>query len=53
MKLFSQRKGIKPVKSVMQVDSMDSELRNGLWNALIIFYWNQVIRYADFSLQKH
>ena len=42
MKLFSQRKGINPVKSVMQVDSMDTELRNGLWNALTIFYWNQV-----------
>ena len=42
MRLFSQRKGIKPVKSVMQVDSMDTELRNGLWNALTICYWNQV-----------
>jgi len=42
MRLFSQRKGIKPVKSVVQVDSMDTELRNGLWNALTIFYWNQV-----------
>jgi len=42
MRLFSQRKGIKTVKSVMQVDSMDSELRNGLWDALTIFYWKQV-----------
>lgn len=42
MKLFSQRKGIKPVKSVMQVDSMDGDLRNGLWNALTIFYWSKV-----------
>jgi len=42
MKLFSQRKGFKPIKSVMQVDSMDSELKNGLWDALTIFYWNQV-----------
>jgi len=42
MRLFSQRKGLKPVKSVMQVDSMDSELRNGLWNALTISYWDQV-----------
>ena len=42
MRLFSQRKGIKPVKSVIQVDSMDTELRNGLWNALTIFYWNRV-----------
>ena len=42
MRLFSQRKGLKPVKSIMQVDSMDDDLRNGLWNALTIFYWNQV-----------
>ena len=42
MKLFSQRKGIKPVKSVMQVDSMDMELRNGLWDALTLFYWSKV-----------
>jgi len=26
----------------MQVDSMDIDLRNGLWDVLIIFYWNQV-----------
>ena len=42
MKLFSQRKGFKPIKNVMQVDSMDNELRNGLWNALTLFYWTQV-----------
>jgi len=42
MKSFSQRKGIKPVKSVMQIDSMDSDLRIGLWNALTISYWDQV-----------
>jgi hypothetical protein len=40
MKLFSQRKGLKPVKSVMQVDSMDDDLRNGLWNALVLHYLN-------------
>jgi len=42
MKSFSQRKGLKPVKSVMQVDSMDEDLRNSLWNALTIYYWNRV-----------
>lgn len=42
MKLFSQRKGIKPVKSVVQVDSMDKELRNSLWNALSIYYWDKM-----------
>ncbi len=38
--LFSQRKGIKPIKSVIQIDSMDAELRNGLWNALHTHYWS-------------
>lgn len=39
---FSQRKGIKPVKSEIQVDSMDSDLRNRLWNVLTVFYWKRV-----------
>jgi hypothetical protein len=38
---FSQRKGIKPVKRVIQIDSMDDELRTSLWNALYVFYWAQ------------
>ena len=40
--LFSQRKGIKAVKTVMQVDSMDNDLRNSLWNASCIFYWDKI-----------
>jgi hypothetical protein len=39
---FSQREGIKPVKSVIQVDSMDSDLRTGLWNALEIYYLTKI-----------
>lgn len=42
MSSFSQRKGIKPVKSIIQVDSIDEDLRNSLWNVLIIFYWKQL-----------
>jgi hypothetical protein len=45
MKLFSARKGIKPLKNVIQINSMDTDLRNRLWNALISFYWNQ---YGEF-----
>lgn len=40
MKSFSERKGIKPIKSVIQIDSMDDALRNSLWNALTIYDWN-------------
>lgn len=41
MELFSQRKGLKPVKKVIQIDFMDRDLRNGLWNALTLFYWQE------------
>jgi len=39
MKSFSQRKGLKPVKNVMQIHDMDQDLRIGLWNALTTSYW--------------
>jgi len=38
--LFSQREGIKPAKSVIQINDMDIDLRNGLWNALTLCYWD-------------
>lgn len=37
---FSQRLGLKPVKTTLQKESMDDELRNRLWNSLCIFYWD-------------
>lgn len=42
MRSFSQRKGFVPVKTVIQVDSMDDDLRNSLWNALTRYYWEKV-----------
>ena len=30
-----------PVKTLIQVESMDDDLRVGLWNALDVFYWSQ------------
>ncbi len=38
MLLFSQRKSIKPIKSIIQVDFIDDDLRNGLWDVLTIYY---------------
>ena len=38
--LFSQRKGISPAQKLAQVDGVDDELRNGLWSALQIYYWD-------------
>nr|WP_256833249.1 hypothetical protein [Pseudomonas oleovorans] len=37
---FSQRAGITPTKKLMQIDSIDSELRNSLWSALTTAYWD-------------
>lgn len=37
---FSERYGFKPVKDIVQITSMDDELRIGLWNVLTVVYWN-------------
>jgi hypothetical protein len=34
MSLFSNRQGLKPMQKVVQKESIDQELRNGLWSAL-------------------
>jgi hypothetical protein len=39
---FSERVGFKPIKNTIQINSMDTELRNSLWNALVTFYWGQI-----------
>lgn len=41
MALFSQRMGITPLKKAIQIESMDDELRYGLWNVLQICFWDQ------------
>ena len=43
MKRFSQRKGFKPVAEVIQTDSMNSELRNSLWNVLDVLVWSKAL----------
>ena len=40
MKRFTQRKGLNPVGEVIQIDSMNSELRSSLWNALDVKVWS-------------
>lgn len=42
MRPFSERLGIQQPKSVLQVASMDDELRNGLWNVLTLTFWGQL-----------
>ena len=41
---FSQRVGINPPEKILQLDSIDEDLRNGLWNTLTVIYWNSYRR---------
>ncbi len=53
--LFSERFGHKPAKVHIQLDDIDEDLRNSLWNVLSIFYWEEMKDYQlsddpDFNL---
>ncbi len=39
MKRFSEREGYKDFKDKIQIGSIDEELRNSLWNALLSYYF--------------
>jgi AbiJ N-terminal domain 4 len=39
---FSERHGYKPVRKIIQIDSMNDELKNALWNVLTLFIWERV-----------
>lgn len=40
MSTFSQRKGLKPIRNLLQVEGMDEPLRAQLWNVLHIYVWD-------------
>ncbi len=42
MKYFSERQGLIQPKNIIQRDMMDDELRNGLWNAVSIYFWREL-----------
>jgi hypothetical protein len=42
---FSQRQGITPASKPIQIDSMDDDLRNGLWNGIKIHIIDPQSRY--------
>lgn len=44
---FSERHGYKPPRSMIQLDSVDVALRNGLWNALQHHVWDVVFAEYD------
>lgn len=39
---FSERYGYKPIREIIQIESMDEPLKNGLWSLLMLHVWNQV-----------
>ena len=41
MKSFSERKGLKSISETVQANSMTTELRNSLWNALHVAIWHE------------
>ncbi|MGI8787752.1 MAG: AbiJ-NTD4 domain-containing protein [Pyrinomonadaceae bacterium] len=38
---FSERKGYKEVSKIIQIDSISSNLRNLIWNALHVYIWDE------------
>mgnify|MGYP001597986425 FL=1 len=41
---FSERYGYQPVREVIQKESMDNELRNGIWSTLNTYIWNSDLK---------
>jgi len=47
---FSQRFGKAPIKSQIQTDTMDEDLRNGLWNAFCVFYLEPIREHVTYQI---
>jgi hypothetical protein len=45
--MFSERRGFRPVRSAIQLDSIDEPLKNSLWNALLQNYF-YILKIQDF-----
>ena len=50
---FSQRYGYEPVRDVIQLESMDAPLRNGLWSLLKIFVWDKQLPQYSLSNSRN
>lgn len=49
---FSQRIGKTPIKNILQVESMDDDLRNALWNAFHFFIGQECHQYFTEELDR-
>ena len=52
MRHFSERKGLVPVSELIQIDSMNSALKNSIWNVLdgLIWHRSQFMRGYGFPI---
>ena len=39
---FSERYGFRPIKEMIQIETIDEPLRNGLWSLLKIHCWDNI-----------
>src|SRR2546428_12531208 len=39
---FSERYGYRPIKDIIQIESLDEPLRNGIWSLLKVYAWDHV-----------
>jgi hypothetical protein len=46
---FSERFGYKQVRQIIQIDSMNAQLRNALWSLLTAFVWEMVPKVHRFD----
>jgi hypothetical protein len=46
---FSQRKGLKPVRVDVQIESIDQELRNALWDGIFIVFHECNDHYSSYK----
>ena len=44
---FSERYGYKPVREIIQIESIDEPLRNGIWSLLKVFCWDHASYSSD------
>ena len=50
---FSERLGYKKARDAIQLESMDEPLRNGLWNVLKAYVWENGPRYGKLNEQAN
>ncbi|MEM9817770.1 MAG: hypothetical protein AAF827_15385 [Cyanobacteria bacterium P01_D01_bin.6] len=45
---FLQRIGKEPIHKLVQKDEIDEDLRNSLWTAMTLYYWNRCVFHSSY-----